>query len=88
MSLRKSDQRISVTDYLESEKTAAVRHEYVAGYVYAMAAASDRHNLIAGTLYSRLLAVATGRGCQAFISDMKLMCDASVFYYPDGYGLR
>ena len=36
MSLRKSDQRISVTDYLESEKTAAVRHEYVAGYVYAI----------------------------------------------------
>jgi Uma2 family endonuclease len=83
MSLRKSDQRISVTEYLELERTAPVRHEYVGGYVYAMAGASDRHNLIAGTLYSKLLPIASGRGCQAFISDMKLMCNATVFYYPD-----
>jgi Uma2 family endonuclease len=83
MSLRKSDQRLTVAEYLEMERSAVVRHEYVGGSVYAMARASDRHNLIAGTLYARLLPTASALGCQAFISDVKLMVDSGVFYYPD-----
>ena len=39
---------IAVNDYLEGEKTSQVKHEYVHGWVYAMAGASDNHNRIAG----------------------------------------
>jgi hypothetical protein len=38
---------IGVDDYLAGEQRGEVRHEYVAGQVYAMVGASDRHGLIA-----------------------------------------
>jgi hypothetical protein len=38
---------IGVDDYLAGELQSEVRHEYVAGQVYAMVGASDRHGLIA-----------------------------------------
>ena len=40
---------MSVDEYLEAEKTASVRHEYVAGQIYAMAGASDWQTRLAGT---------------------------------------
>src|SRR5438093_771069 len=83
MSLPKKNLRLSVEEYLEGEKDSPVRHEYVDGQVYAMAGASDRHNLIAGTLYSRLLDHLGGGLCQPFISDMKVLVDPVVYYYPD-----
>ena len=80
MSLR---YRISVEDYLEEEKENSIRHEYVNGHVFAMAGASDRHNLIAGNVYARLRDMVSAGPCQAFISDMKIMAEPGIFYYPD-----
>ena len=34
---------ISVEDYLAAEQLSDVRHEYVAGAIYAMAGAGDEH---------------------------------------------
>ena len=34
---------ISVEDYLAAEQLSDVRHEYVAGAIYAMAVAGDEH---------------------------------------------
>ena len=42
--------RISVEDYLAGERDGEVRHEYVAGQVYAMTGASRRHGLIVNAL--------------------------------------
>jgi Uma2 family endonuclease len=71
-------------EYLENERISDVRHEYLAGLVYAMAGASATHNLIALTFASRLRAHLRGKGCQVFISDMKVKIAAiDVFYYPD-----
>lgn len=83
MSLRKPNFRISVEEYLESEKDVTVRHEYLDGIVYAMSGASDRHNLIAGAFYAQLLNHTGGGPCQAFIADMKVKVDQSLYYYPD-----
>ena len=74
---------LPVDDYLEGEKESPIRHEYVDGHVFAMAGASDRHNLIAGTVYARLLDLLSSGPCRAFISDMKVMVQPSVYYYPD-----
>lgn len=73
---------MSVEDYLEMEKTATVRHEYVAGEVYAMTGASRRHNRISGNIYRRLAGAAAGGPCRAYMETVKLRID-DVFYYPD-----
>ena len=78
---------ISVEEYLQSEETATVRHEYVAGEVFALAGASDRHNRIALNIASRLLGASRGGPCRVYISDMKLRVTDEMnedsFYYPD-----
>jgi len=83
MSLSRSDQVISVEDYLEAEKDSPIRHEYVDGYIYAMAGASDRHNRASLNLASRLNEHLVDNRCEVFMSDMKLMVAPNVYYYPD-----
>lgn len=56
MGLPKFKTKISVEDYLESEKYSLVRREYVDGEVYAMAGASDNHNRISRNLITLLSA--------------------------------
>ena len=77
---------ISIEEYLEGERLSEVRHEYVAGYVYAMAGASDDHNRIAGNIFGELRERLRGKPCEAFINDMKVKIPpklASAFFYPD-----
>ena len=76
--------RLNEQEYLEYERHSDVRHEYIGGLIHAMAGASATHNLIALTLATRLRGQARSKGCQVFISDMKLkIAAADVFYYPD-----
>ena len=77
---------ISPEEYLESERSADVRHEYVDGRVYAMAGASDDHNRIAGNIFAELRERLRGHRCEPFINDMKVRIPpafADVYYYPD-----
>lgn len=82
MSQRLHASPITIEEYLAGEHNAAIRHEFVAGQVYAMAGASDRHNRIAGNLYAALTTRLDGP-CEPFISDMKLYVAPDLFYYPD-----
>jgi Uma2 family endonuclease len=75
---------ISAEDYLEGEKMSDVKHEYIAGQVFAMAGASEEHNLIAGNVYRKLRDRLAGSHCRTFMSDMKPSIEvADIFYYPD-----
>ncbi len=63
-----------------------IKHEYLGGYVYAMAESRNSHNLIGtnviGTLYLRL----KGKKCRSFNSDTKIRVRLPShvrFYYPD-----
>ena len=82
MALTEKLRPITVAEYLDGEKRSDVRHEYVAGAVYAMAGASGLHNLIALTLATGLRNHLRGTPCHVFMSDMKVRVD-DVFYYPD-----
>lgn len=77
---------ITAAEYLEAEKTAEVKHEFVNGYAYAMVGASRRHNVLTSTL-SRLLGNhLQGTACQVFASDMKVRAGGkndTMFFYPD-----
>jgi Uma2 family endonuclease len=77
---------ISVEDYLAGELVSPVKHEYVAGVVYAMAGARNVHNTIAGNAFAALHARLRGRRCRPFNSDTKIRVRLPShvrFYYPD-----
>jgi Uma2 family endonuclease len=77
---------ISPDEYLEGERVAEVRHEYVDGRVYAMAGASDDHNRITRNILTALDNALRGKPCEPFAMDMKVRIPpafADVYYYPD-----
>jgi Uma2 family endonuclease len=77
------DRPLSVEDYFRLEEASSVRHEYVAGEVYALSGATRRHNRIAGNIFARLWAAARGGPCRVYMSDVKLRAARDVIYYPD-----
>ncbi|MCI0357409.1 MAG: Uma2 family endonuclease [Planctomycetaceae bacterium] len=77
---------ISVEDYLAGELVSPIKHEYVAGVVYAMAGARNAHNIIAGNAFAALHTRLRGRRCRPFNSDTKVRVRLPShvrFYYPD-----
>ena len=62
---------MTVEDYFRLEETSPIRHEYVAGEVYAMSGATARHNRIAGNIFARLLPLARTGPCDAFMNDWR-----------------
>ena len=84
--LAKSADWISPEEYLEGEKVAEVRHEYVDGQVYAMAGTTKAHGRIAGNLFRRLGNHLDGHRCEPFGNDIKVRIPPQIgnlFYYPD-----
>ena len=75
--------RISVEDYLAGEHEAELRHEYVQGYVYAMAGSSPAHNIIAGNIQTAFNIALSDSPCIVYASDMKVRATEDIFYYPD-----
>ena len=73
----------TVEDYLELEKSSSVRHEYVAGEIFALAGASKRHNRILGNIYAHLWSTARGGPCRVYVESVKLQAAEDVIYYPD-----
>src|ERR1043166_10251430 len=77
---------LSVEDYLAGELTSPVKHEYLAGVVYAMAGARNAHNLIATNTLTALALRLRGSPCRPFNSDTKIRIRQPTeirFYYPD-----
>ena len=77
---------ISVEDYLAGELASRVKHEYLGGYVYAMAGARNVHNVIATNALVALGSRLRGKRCQPFNSDTKIRVRLTThlrFYYPD-----
>jgi Uma2 family endonuclease len=77
---------ISVEDYLEGELTSPIKHEFVDGYVHAMAGARNIHNDIGGNTFASLHARLRGRKCRPYNSDTKIRIRLPRkyrFYYPD-----
>ena len=71
-------------DYLQGELVSDIRHEYVAGQVFAMAGAGETHNRISLNIAFHLRTATRGTPCGVFISDIKVRVSAhEAFYYPD-----
>ena len=70
--------------YLQNEQAETIRHEYVAGEVFAMAGASKRHGTLALNMAITLRQHLRGKPCGVWVADMKVRVKAdSAYYYPD-----
>ncbi len=79
-------EHVSVEDYLAGELESEIKHEYLGGFVYAMAGAKNRHNTIAMNCVGSLFAGLRGKPCEARNSDAKVriqLQSSTRFYYPD-----
>lgn len=71
-------------DYLEFERFAPERHEFLDGGVYAMAGESRSHSKICFNLYGSIYRQLRGKRCSGFSPNMKVRTnEAGLFAYPD-----
>ena len=74
----------SESDYLAYEAQSPVRHEYIAGEIFAMTGASVRHNIIALNLATALRTHLRGSPCRALMEGVKLYLKKErSYFYPD-----
>lgn len=73
---------MSEEDYLRTEAEREIKHEYIDGYLYAMAGVKKNHQRITVNLLSAFRIFLTGKPCEPFASDVKLKV-GSKFFYPD-----
>lgn len=72
MALPETELRYTVEQYLEMERAAEERHEYVDGYVYKMAGESLAHSQICVNLAGEVRAALRNKPCQALSPNMKI----------------
>lgn len=86
MSAAEKTSQIPIDEYLAGELVSSIKHEYLGGYVYAMAGAKNAHNIIATNVVGSLYAQLRGKRCRPFNSDTKIRVKLPThvrFYYPD-----
>ena len=76
--------RLTPGEYLELERKAEIRSEYIAGRMYAMSGASRRHGLIAVNVTRELSSQLRQRDCEVYASDMRVkVAPTGLYTYPD-----
>jgi len=74
----------SPEEYLELERRAETRHEFVDGIIYAMAGESLSHSRICINLAGEVRAKLKGKNCEALSPNMKVRAESKgMFAYPD-----
>jgi len=71
-------------EYLALERASEIRHDFLAGELFAMVGASRRHNLIVTNLVAALRPRLRGTGCEIYANDMRVrVAEADFAAYPD-----
>jgi len=84
MTLITEQQLYSIAEYLDFEKTAIERHEYINGVIKPMAGGSPRHNTIKVNLIIALGLALKNTSYRVFDSDQRIWIpETSRFTYPD-----
>ena len=85
--LLKDDYYITPEQYLVAERISEVKHEYVAGKVYAMAGTSAAHDRIGNNIIAELRNLLRGKRCEVFSSNLRVRIRlpgrTEFYYYPD-----
>ena len=92
MSVAQSERRYTIDEYLELERNSEQRHEYVDGYIYAMAGESPEHADICTNLVGEVSRQLRGGQCRVRSKDTKVLsgrpagdrrATKGFFSYPD-----
>ncbi len=78
--------RMTFEEYLDYEAGSRIRHEYLAGDLFAMSGVTRRHNRIASRLCRAFEDHLKGGPCEVYISDVMVHLRVSrdeYVYYPD-----
>lgn len=76
--------RWTAEEYLADERQAEAKSEFLDGELFAMAGASREHNLISLNVAVALHPQLAARGCEEYVSDMRVHVPATGLYtYPD-----
>lgn len=83
----------TVDEYLEMERAAVERHEFIDGEIYQMAGESDAHGIISANLSGEIYSQLKSKDCQLRIKDAKIKSGGfaqmlgkstkGMFSYPD-----
>ena len=78
---------ITEDEYLKGELISDIKHEYINGYVYAMASASENHGLILQNMSREIgnSLIKNKSSCNVLSSDMKVRINdkSTNYFYPD-----
>lgn len=75
---------MSYAEYLEAERVAETRHEYLRGEVYAMAGGSPEHARLAAAVSGELRVALRDKPCAVFSSDLRVRIEETDrTTYPD-----
>jgi Uma2 family endonuclease len=78
--------RMTHAEYCAFEREASIKHEYIAGEVFAMAGGSPEHSLLAGKVIQQLWNKLEGKPCRVFTSDARIRIEAvDADVYPDAF---
>lgn len=84
MALPQPAARFERADFFAWEAEQPVKHDYVAGEVFAQAGARQDHVVVALNIATSLRQKLRGTPCRAYISDMQLeVVQADAVFYPD-----
>ena len=75
--------KMSMDEYLTSERQGSLRHEYVDGRVIARAGANRWHNILVSNTAVALGSRMHGHKAEIYISNMKVKLRNSLVCYPD-----
>ncbi len=68
----------------ELEAIQEIRHEFVDGFMFAMAGSTKQHNLIVSNIHARTrIAARATQNCAAYFEEVKVRVPSGHSYYPD-----
>jgi Uma2 family endonuclease len=76
--------RFTANEYLALEAVAETKHEFIGGYIVAMAGAELEHNQIAENVRGQLRNALADRPCRVVGADQRVFVEAvGEYFYPD-----
>ena len=70
-------------EYLALEASSNVKHEFLAGQIYAMAGGTPEHAALAASVIGLLFAQLRGGRCRAYDADLRVRTPSGLATYPD-----